>query len=365
MTLYPVTDRFLATLPQSHRVLTQVTLFRTDGKVIDLPHTGGSVPVARGQAIRRTCTVTSADVSLIPTSPADELAVYGARLRIARGIDYGDGTQELVPLGLFRLDDVDGDPLLGPVTLTGKAIECIIADDKFTVPYRATGTVVSAITNLILRSIPDAGIVSLVTDAPIGPRTWDIEGDPWAAIQEIAAVVGAECYTSADGTFVIAQLPDLLAVAPVWTVAAGEGGVYVKGTRGMSASGVFNGVLARGDNTETATIATPYLATDSDPSSPTYWGGPYGRRPFFYTSSTLTNAVATQAAAELKLRAVKAPNATGDFSSLPNPALDPGDVLRVVHPDGLRELHQVAGFTVPLEPGGDFPISTISAREDS
>lgn len=363
--MYPVTDRFLAALAQAHRVITQVQLFRTDGQVVDLPHTGGSVPVDRGQTIRRTFTVTSADISLIPTSPADELAVYGARLRISRGIDYGDGTQELVPLGLFRLDGVDGDPLLGPVTLTGKAIECIIADDKFTAPYRATGTVVNAITSLILRSIPDADIVSLVTDTVIGPRTWDIEGDPWAAIQEIAAVVGAECYTNADGTFIIAQLPDLLSAAPVWTVAAGEGGVYVKGSRGMSAAGVYNGVLARGDNTETAAIAPPYLATDNDPGSPTYWGGPYGRRPLFYTSSTLTSAAACQAAAELKLRAAKAPNATGDFSSLPNPALDPGDVLRVVHPDGLRELHQVAGFTVPLEPGGDFSITTISAREDS
>jgi len=363
--VYPVSDRFLTALAESHRVITSVQLFRTDGDVIDLAHTGGSVPVDRGQAIRRTCTVTSADISLIPANPTDQLAVYGARLRIARGIDFGDGTQELVPLGTFRLDEVSGDPLLGPVTLTGKALECIVADDKFTVPYRASGSVVSAIRDLIVRSIPDADVVSFVTDALIGPRTWDIEGDPWAAVQEIAAVVGAECYTSGDGSFIIARLPDLLAATPVWTVAAGEGGVYIKGSRGMRSAGVYNGVLARGDNTETATIATPYLATDSDTGSPTYWGGPYGRRPFFYTSSTLTTAAACQAAAELKLQAAKAPNASGDFSSLPNPALEPGDVLRIVHPGGMRELHQVAGFTVPLEPGGDFPISTISAREDS
>ena len=362
--MYPVSARFLATLPQPHRVVTRVTLFRTDGTVVDLPHTGGSVPVDRGQAIRRTCTVTSADVSLIPTSPADEIAVYGARLRISRGIDYGDGTSELVPLGLFRLDEVSGDVTIGPVTLTGQAIECIIQDDKFRTPYRASGTVVGAITQLVQRSIPDADIVSTVVDTAIGSRTWDTEGDPWAAIQEIAAVAGAQCYTNADGTFVIAALPDLLLTTPAWEVAAGEGGVYVKGVRGMSSKNVFNGVLARGENASDGVAPVSYLATDTDPGSPTYWDGPFGHRPRFYSSSTLNTTGRCQAAAELLLQAAKAPNAKGDFSALPNPALEPGDVLRVVHPDGLKELHQVQGFTVPLTPGGDFPISTISAKED-
>ncbi|MGW0780308.1 DUF5047 domain-containing protein [Streptomyces sp. NPDC002913] len=363
--MYPVSDRFLAALAQSRGVAAQVQLLRTDGTVVDLPHTDGSVQVDRGATIRRTCTVTSADVSLIPTSPADELAVYGARLRISCGIDFGDRTTELVPLGVFRLDEVGGDPVMGPVTLTGKAIECIVADDRFTQPYRAVGTVVGAITALIVRSVPDAEIVSLIADTAIGPRTWDIEGDPWAAVQEIAAAGGAECYTSADGTFVISALPDLSTATPVWTVAAGEGGVYIKGSRSMTSAGVFNGVLARGEGAETNSAPASYLAVDDDPGSPTYWSGPFGHRPMFYSSATIVSPGSAQAAAELKLRAAKAPNAQGDFSSLPNPALEPGDVLRVVHPDGLKELHQVASFTVPLRPGGDFPIGTISAKEDA
>lgn len=362
--MYPVSGRFLAALAQSHRVMTRVQLLRTDGSVTDVPHTGGSVTVDRGQSIRRTCTVTSPDVALIPTTPADELSTYGARLRISRGIDYGDGTDEVVPLGIFRLDHADGDITLGPVTLTGQAIECIIQDDQFRAPYRASGTVIGAITQLIQRSIPDADIVSMVVDAPIGSRTWDVEGDPWAAVQEIAAVAGAECYTTADGTFVIATLPDLLLTTPAWTVAAGEGGVYIRGTRGMSSKGVRNGVLARGENAADGIAPVQYLAVDNDPGSPTYWDGPFWHRPKFHSSSTLTTTGQCQAAAELMLKAAKAPNAIGDFASLPNPALEPGDILRVVHPDGLKELHQVQGFTVPLDVGGDFPIATISAKED-
>jgi len=363
--MYPVSDRFLARLAESHRPVTQVQLFLTDGRVVDLEHTGGSVTVDRGQAIRRTCTVTIADPSLIPRTPADQLATYGARLRIARGVEYGDGASELVPLGVFRLDSVDGDVNEGPVTLQGKGLEAVVQDDKFTSTYKASGTVVGAVTALIQRSIPTADVISLITDTPIGSRAFDVGADPWAGAQEIAAVAGADVYANADGVFVIATLPDLLTTTPVWTIEATEGGVYISANRAMSSDTVYNGVLARGENTVENVPPVSSLAVDNDPNSPTYWGGPFGRRPKFISSSTLTTANACAQAANLELAKAKAPNSSGDISSLPNPALEPGDVLRVMHEDGSRELHQAASFTVPLTEDGSFPIATISAKEDA
>ncbi|WP_328336721.1 DUF5047 domain-containing protein [Streptomyces violaceus] len=340
-------------------------LFLTNSAVIDLEHMGGSVTVDRSQAIRRTCTVTIADPSLIPRTPTDQLATYGARLCIARGIDYGDGSSELVPLGVFRLDDADGDVSEGPVTLQGKDLSAIVADDQFTEPFKVSGTVVGAVTALIQRSIPDADVISLVTDQPIGSRVYDVEADPWAGAQEIAAAAGAEVYPNADGVFVIAALPDLLTTPPVWAIEATEGGVYIKANRGMTSAGVKNGVLARGENASENVPPVSYLAVDDDPTSPTYWGGPYGRRPKFISSSAYTTLNACTQAANAELAKSKAPNASGDISSLPNPALETGDVLRVTHEDGSRELHQAAAFTVPLSEGDDFPISTISAKEDA
>lgn len=363
--MYPVSDRFLARLAESHTPVTRVQLFLTNGAVVDLEHTGGLVSVDRKNAIRRTCSVTIADPSLIPRTPSDQLATYGARLRVARGVEFGDGTQELVPLGLFRLDSVDGDVNDGPVTLQGKGLEAVVADDKFTEPYTASGTVVGAVAALIQRSMPTADVVSLIADTPIGSRAFEVEADPWAGAQEIAAAAGAEVYCNADGVFVIATLPDLATAVPVWAVEATEGGVYISGSRGMSSDAVYNGVLARGENTAENAPPVSYLAYDNDPNSPTYWNGPFGRRPKFHSSSTLTSSLACTQAANLLLAQAKAPNATGDISSLPNPALEPGDVLRVMHEDGSRELHQVASFSVPLEPGGSFPIATISAKEDA
>jgi hypothetical protein len=363
--MYPVSDRFLARLAESHQVATEVLLFLTDGRVLPLEHTGGSVQVDGAATIRRTCTVTIADPALIPRTPTDQLATYGARLRISRGVYYGDGSSELVPLGVFRLDEVGGDVNDGPVTLGGKDLSVCIADDKFTAPYKASGTVVSAVTALVQRSLADAQVVSTIVDIPIGQKTYDIEADPWAACQEIAAAAGAVVYFSPDGTATIAVPPDISTADPVWDVAAGEGGAYIRANRAMSSSNVFNGVLARGENTADNVAPVSALVVDNDPTSPTYWSGQYGRRPMFYSSPTLITTGACTNAATLKLVQAKAPNASGDISSLPNPALEAYDVLRTIHPDGTRELHQAASFTVPLSVDGDFPISTISAKEDA
>lgn len=363
--MYPISARLLAAFSESHTPLFRADLFRADGGVEVLDIMGGSVPVDRGQAVRRTCSVTVADRSLIPRTATDKLSIYGAQIRISRGVAFGDGTTELVPLGVFRIDAVDGDVDTGPVTINGKSLECVVMDDKFTTPYRASGTAVGAITALIQRSIPSASVISTVVDAAIGPRTFDVQGDPWAAVTECAAVVGAEVYADPDGVFIIATLPDLLAVAPVWEVAAGEGGALVAAKRGMTAEGVFNGVLASGENTEANVAPVSALVVDTDPTSPTYWSGPFGHRPTFYSSAALTTTGACTAAATLKLRAAVAPNATADLSSLPNPALEPGDVIRVVYTDGTKELHQLQSFSVPLEIGGEFALTTISAKEDA
>jgi hypothetical protein len=359
--MYPVSDRFLATLVEAHQPASEVDLFLTDGRVEPLDVIGGSVTVDRSQQCRRQCTVTIPDPALIPRTPTDQLSVYGARLRVSRGVQAG-AYRELVPVGVFRLDSVEGDIDEGPVTLTGKSLECVVADDKFTTPYRATGTAVGAITALIQRSIPDATVASTATDAAIGARTWDIEADPWAAVTELATAIGAECYADADGGFVIAELPDPLAVTPAWTVSVGEGGSYISAARGMSSDGVYNAVLARGENTEAGSAPVSALVVDGDSGSPTYWSGPFGRRPMFYSSSTLLTTGQCTAAATLKLRAAQAPNATANLVSMANPALEPGDVLRVVYEDGTAELHQVASFPVDLV-GGDMAIQTISAKE--
>ncbi|MEU3826443.1 DUF5047 domain-containing protein [Streptomyces sp. NPDC029080] len=342
-------------------------LLRADGVVIDLPHTEGSVTVDRGNAVRRTCSVSVPDVTLLPMTPTDQLAIYGARLRIRRGVIYGDGSIEAVPLGLFRIDSISGDPAFGPVTISGSGLEAVIADDKFTAPYSTRGATnaITAITNLIQSSMPGAAVANGgASDAAIGTMTWDAQGDRWAAVQECATAIGAEVYADADGQFIIAELPDLLTAPVAWDIDAGTTGVLISADRAFSRDGMYNMVVASGENAEDGAAPVTATASDTDPTSPTYVSGPFGRVPLFYASATLTTTALALNAAQKLLRDSVKPNATVSLTSLPNPCLEPGDVLRVTYEDGRRELQQVQSFTISL--GLDsISIETIGGKQDT
>ncbi|MFF6985589.1 DUF5047 domain-containing protein [Streptomyces sp. NPDC010273] len=366
--MYPASARFLRTLAESHRVISEVELHRTDGTVELLDHTGGSVTADRSSACRRTCTVTVADPSIIPSTARDRVSVYGSYLVIRRGIDYGGGKKELVPLGVFRLDRVTGDRDKGPATLEGKSFEAYLSDDKFTAATstRGYGTVATAINYLVSSSMPSLTVdTSRLIDTAIGTTTWDVQGDRMDAIREVAQAAGCEVYCDATGTLVVAPLPDPLTTVPVWDVAAGERGTLIQAIKGMSADGVKNGILATGENTEDNAVRVSALVVDNDPTSPTYWSGPFGHRPDFISSSTLTTTAACTAAATVELASRRLPNAVADLSSLPNPALEPGDIMRAIYLDATRELHQVQSLTIGLEPSSEFTLSLIGGKEDS
>ena len=361
----PPSPRFLPGLLRSHRVVSEVVLFLADGTAELLPHTGGEVTVDRGQAIRRQCTVTIDDVSLIPTTVRDKLSVYGARLRISRGLEHDDGLRELVPVGVFRVDEVAGDVDMGPVEISGSGLESYIIDDQFTAARRLTSatSAVGGIRSLIQETMPDAVVISEVVDSAVGSRTWDRGDDRWEACRELATALGAEVFADADGQFRIRALPPVTAESVVWEVAAGEGGAMISAIRGMSRAGVINSWTVYGENTEDNTTPVSATVEDNDPTSPTWVGGPFGRVTGFHSSPLLTTTnLCTQAGGQ-KLRDSLKPNARCDLTTLPNSALEPGDVLRAVYTNGARELHQTHSLRISL--GTDaMTLTTISGQED-
>lgn len=366
--MYPApSGRFLAALSESHVPVSVVELHRADGTVQEIAHTGGSVTVDRSSATRRTATVESPDVSLLPWTAADYLAISGARLRIRLGIAHPDGVVETVPVFYGRLDSINGDPEEGSVTLAASGLESVLADAKFEAAYstRDDTAAITSITNLVKTVLPDAVITSTADNAPLGVRTWDAEGDRWAAVQELATAVGAEVYADADGIFHVAPLPDLLTAPVAWEVAAGPGGALIGASRGWSRDGMYNVVVATGENTEEDTAPVRGVAADEDPTSPTYYLGPFGRVPQFYSSPTITTVLSAESAAKKILTDAVKPGMTADISSLPNPLLEPGDVLRAVHSNGRRDLYQVQSLSVDLGLGGEFTLGLIGGKEDS
>ncbi|WP_308294644.1 DUF5047 domain-containing protein [Streptomyces sp. JJ66] len=356
----------MAALSESYVPVTVVELHWPDGSVTVVPHTGGSVAVDRGSAVRRTATVESADRSLLPVSAADFLAVAGARLRIRRGMML-DGQPVTVPVFTGRIDSLDGDPEVGPVSIAATGLEAAVADARFEAPYstRTQAAAVTSITALIRDVLPDAVVASTAPDTVLGPRTWDADSDRWEAIQEIATAVEAEVFADADGVFRIDPLPDVLTAPVAWEAAAGERGALISASTGWSRGGLYNVVVASGENAEADTPPVSAVAEDDDAGSPTWVGGPFGRAPMFYSSPTLTTTALAQQAANKLLADARRPAFTADITALPNPLLEPGDVLRVVYGDGRRTLHQVQALDVDLGVGGPVTLQLLGGKEDA
>ncbi|MFI8084359.1 DUF5047 domain-containing protein [Kitasatospora sp. NPDC086009] len=369
--MYTVSPAFMAALSTSHQVVTRVDAYLGGVlTVADLPHTGGSVTVDRGSKVRRSLSLTLADPAYLPWDVSDPLAVYGQQLAVSRGIQFPDGSVELAPLGLFRVDEPSGDVDMGPVTVSGKSSEAIIQDARFLAPWSTAdaSSTVGAITDLIHDVIPTATVVNLTAggrDQACATVVWDAQADRWDAVTQLATSMRAEVYVDVSDRFVLVDVPDLSAALPVWDVAEGPTGTLIAAGRTMSRAGVYNAVIASGESTASGIPPVSGSAYDTDPASPTRWGGPYGKVPRFYSSGLLTTSADCDAVAATLLRDALAPNVQTSISSLPNPALEAGDCLRLTYAGGRRDLVLAQAFSVPLDVDGDFAITLRGSKEDT
>lgn len=366
--MYPVSPLFLQALTTSHTIVTRVDAYYNGALTkADIPISDGSVSVDRGSKTRRSLSLTVSDLSYLPWDVTDPLGVYGQTLVVSRGIRFAHG-DEVVPLGTFRINEPAGDVHQGPVTLTGVTAEATIQDDTFMVPTstKGYGNCVQAIEFLIRQTIPDAPIVNLTADNrnPVCPvATWDAGGDRWDAVVQIATAMGAEIFVDVIGRFVIVDLPDPLTAPVVWDIAEGESGNLVSASRQMSRTNVFNAVVVSGENAASEAAPVSAVAYDNEPTSPTRWGGPYGKVPKTYSSALVVTQGDAQSLANYMIADLTAPNVQSSISAIPNPALEGGDCLRL-SVRGRNELFIAQSFSVPLTAEGDFPITLRGGKED-
>ena len=145
--------------------------------------------------------------------------------------------------------------------------------------------------------------------------------------------------------------PPLGKGASVWDVDASETGVLVAADESLDRTGVYNGVLVTGQDVATS---APFaaLVTDSNPSSPSRWGGPFGKVARVEQSTAVQTLAQAQTAAQRLLDERLAITRSLTLQAAPNPALEPGDVVRVTFPDGRVEQHVVETIRVSLEASG-------------
>lgn len=352
----PVTDRFLTAVADSHQLAVQVEVLDA-GEVTGDPITtvlDGTVTLDQSAASRGRLDMSVVDdgtFGLVPDDPDHLLAPYGNELRVSRGVRYPDGTDELVALGVFRIDDSEvldtGDQLT--VRVSGLDRSGRVIDARFEEPYEiAQGTnYADAIQDTIEAAIPGLEFNFTATSRTTPKLIAEEGADRWAFCQEMARSLGMALYFDGDGVCVLAPV-STLGGTPAWDLVEGEAGVLVTAGRTWTRQGAFNRVIATGENTgETAPARG--VATDDNPLSPTYYYGPFGKVPRFYSSPFITtDAQASDAAYAMLARELGTTQAV-NFGALVNPALEPDDLVRVTRARaGIDEGHILDALVVPL-----------------
>lgn len=378
--MLPVSAGFLAALAAPQQVTFRADVDKAGLRLFSgLPVIGGAVQVDASSITRRRLTLELAprlstgaytDAPTLPVSAGDPLGHYGQEVTVQWGLTYPSGVTEWLPLGVFRVDSAQGSILGdGPVTVSGVSREAFVADARFTSPRtEEAASAQSLIALLIHEVLPSVEVVASASiDRRVPRTTWD--EDRWGAISDLAASIAAVVYADPWGRFVIADAPTA-ATLPVWTVAAGAGGVLVSAVASSSRSRVYNGVVVRGESASSDVAPVVGVAYDTAASSPTRWGDPadgaWGMRPRFLYLPTVTTAAQAQSVASANLARFIGAAAALDVSAVPNPALEALDVIDVVpdpaDPGATVRRHVVDSFTVPLTPGGTFRLSTRDVR---
>jgi len=316
-----------------------------------------------------------------------------------------NGSYELVPIGVFRINEVetseDTDGNIS-ISLSGTDLSSNIAKNSWTSPvtvwtkvynvpipkggvptpeqHYVAQTVQEAIKLLIndrwgqgKKSVfgsPQfdfAGVADHPLTKPVimGSNTISTSGSnsPWTDITGLASAIGAELYIGPTGAFTLRPLPDPNTIAPVWDYFDGEGGLLTRASRKLDSAKAVNYVIASGENTGTKTPLRA-IATDSDPSSPTYYMGEFGRvvgrEP---GRKKLTTQQQVQNAANTYLNWFVGGEESVSIEGVVNPALDTGDVLRVRRRRvGIyRKGAVITELSVDMPPGGSV-VSKLNVR---
>jgi len=351
----PVSDGLLSILRGPHRMCARarvVTGFQTgvNPTGVEIPIISGDVRYAASADVRATLDMET-DPALWPKTMTDLLNPYGAEVFVERGVVKGSGEREWVAQGYYRIESVEQDKVPdGPVRITGKDRMAGIVDAKLESPHQfsETATVTDVFDQLILDVYPTATIeydwsaaAELLHDSHV------VEKDRYDFINQVVTALGKICYWDHRGILVVKEPP--LDTEPVWDITHGANGVLVELSRQRSREGVFNAAVVTGERAGTDMPPVWAAVRDTSTTSPTRWGGPFGKVPGFFSSSLITNYQGAANAARKKLAKIIGIPYSVNFSAVPNHALEPYDPVRVSYSDDARvEVHVLDELVIPL-----------------
>jgi hypothetical protein len=319
---------------------------------------GGSVSVDRAQLQRRTLVLELFDKTgaFVPNNGSDLFSTLsGHEIAAFVGYRYPDGSEDLFSQGVFGLSDDDpvDEGSRFSMTIRGADRMRAVARNAFTRPWVVTNGAngVDAVVALIIDRRPGTEFRIVPTSLTVPRMVFEEKTNPAEAVSKLAGSFGYEVFFDADGLCVVQPEPDPSVLDPVWDYTEGDRCSLTKMARPSSNEKAFNGLILVGESTYGITPARAEV-WDSDPSSPTYYLGPYGKVPDFQTDTLISTQAQVNAAAAARFRKSLGAAETVSMSMVPNPAHEEGDVIQVARERLRLDAKLVLdSFSVPFTAG--------------
>lgn len=382
--MYHVTDAFKTALTESHDVIVHADVVDNLGSVIDsFSPLGGGVNVEGPATIRRSTsglTLGDLDGRYTPENLTDIFhPASGNRLKLYRGIKgvpavdgaTVDTPAAMVPIFTGPIYDVEiRDTGIIELDVTAYDNMVLIRDNRWTIPHvipaGASVNLETEFRAIVADRLPGVA-VSFGIAAPV--RTlyapWvfgaDSSNDPSADLQKIVEALGGIMYFDVTGQELrVEPVPELAGTNFVFDYSENNNALLGV-TRKLSKESMFNGCVVRGGTTAFG----PYISImwDVDPSSPTYYKGPFGRKPQFISSDAIPDQLWADIVCRAEMNKRLGQIEGASFDGLVNPAHEAFDPIRIGREKSkLNDAFLLDRFTIPLSGTESMP-ATCRARQ--
>jgi len=279
------------------------------------------------------CSIVYADEngrSIVPETIADAFTPYATTLSMSMRVTSGSGFDELVPMGVFRIEGVS-DPRERYTTVNGQRLAIAssmrlrladefarVVEEDFPLPQAPSQTS-SAWAEL--QALTGLGVLRVVDDVEI-PRDLAYDTSRIGAVFSIGRLLGGRPYVTPSG--LLSLLPDEWPdEGPPLTLGADDYVVPADPAE-WSAAGVFNEVVVLSFDTSQNTVLGRARIT----TGPLRFGGPFGRRTKVLRDEQVTTEMQGQELAESALpRYSTRPARRFSTQLFPDPRREVGDVV--------------------------------------
>lgn len=282
------------------------------------------------------------DTSSLLAPFGNEIAVYsgvylapGAAGAAGATLDLPDGRVEYWPVGIFGIED----PELvnaGGLSLRINAYDRMLSLSERTLANTYTiadGTNTGAAIQALAAAVrPDITFIpadfSTVTSATTPLTVYNEGDDPAQRLQELAASCGCDVSFDPVGRLALAAVPDPDTTPVSWDYHDGAASVLESTDQVLSSRLARSHAIVRGEPVD----GSPPVradAYDDDPSSPTYYLGPFGDRPVTLATPLIKVQSQADEAAAAFLRRRKSAVVNVKFTAVAVTAHDADDAVHI------------------------------------